>query len=275
MYYRKQSLVFAVTALLAFPAQAKILNSSYASFPPSGGGATCLQGESINIIAEWDATVSDSYSGSGSTWTNLTSEGSTYDLTINGATFTGSAGDAAAYFSLDGSDNFTLSGALTTFIKNIHKTTGGEDFWFALAHHQVSGATNQGLFSTQSGAATAGNSTYYRASEVVRNTPPNTNFTAVASDATNYVMLISHSHSTNQTTVWLGTTTGETLSQTFTTSTDDGTAFEIASYAGGTSYMNSGTRIYAASLGNTFLNDTQAAAIFSCYETDHARDYTP
>lgn len=267
--------LLALLLILPTLSYAAMVGNPYVAFPPAGGGSTCIQGIGIDVKAEWDATVSASYGGSGTTWANLADTGTAYDLTIQGAAFTGTAGDAAAYFAADPGDDFVLSGALTTFIKDMQKATIG-DYWFAIAlYYQTSGTGNQGFHSTKTGAAAAGVSNYFRGSHVVRNrTTTNVNFTAAASNNVNYVVIVSHNSTSNQTTVWLGTTSGETLAGP-TASAGDGGQFKIGSYEGTTGSFYAGTRIYAAAMGAGYINDSQAGSIFSCYETDHSRDYTP
>lgn len=71
-----------------------------------------------------DAGNSSSYSGSGSTWSDLQNS---YDFSITGATFNGTAGDESSseYFSHDGSgDYFDLASAHSgTIMRQLGKTT--------------------------------------------------------------------------------------------------------------------------------------------------------
>lgn len=249
--------------------------------PGGGGGATCLQGYAgLNMVGEWDATNSSSYSGSGTTFANLVgspADGSgqtAYDLDINGGmTFTGSAGDAAAYFATDATDDdFTLAGALTTFIKEMHKT---EDWWFAMAlMYDADEAGNQGVVSTQA-SASAGATVYFRAADYPRATPPNNNFTSnTLSDLTNEIVIVTYDHATTTIAAKTARTSIATnTSYTFTDNTSDGTAFSVGSYQGGTGYMGDEARIYAFALGNTYIGTSEMAQIVGCWETDHSRDY--
>lgn len=281
-YFLCLSLIF----LCAFsPANVGIFASSQVR-ATGGGGATCLQGYSgLNIVAEWDATNSSSYSGSGTTWANVVaspfdSESQTaYDLTNNGATFTGTAGTTGAYWAIDSTgDDFTLSGALTQFIKDQHKTTGGEDWWIAVAlRYQNTIAANQGLFSTQTdGTAGNGHSVYFRSADYPRALPPNWNFASVTmADNTDYVVIVSHDHTTSTTSVKVGGATVQTASRTYSASTKDGTAFSIADYQGTGNGLDADSRIYAVAMGNAAIDSSDMANILGCYETDHSRDYSP
>ena len=76
-----------------------------------------------------DAGDSSSYSGSGTTWSNLVAAPasgaaqSAYNFTTSGLTFSGTAGnkDAAEYFSTAGSGYATI-GSNTTFLNSLHKS---------------------------------------------------------------------------------------------------------------------------------------------------------
>jgi hypothetical protein len=105
-----------------------------------GGGSGSLQDTVASCVFDLDATIADSYPGSGQTWFNLVAspaDGSSQDqydyylgagsgVASDDPTFTGSAGSSSAYFALDSGDNFTpVSGTIPNFVKNMHKTTGG------------------------------------------------------------------------------------------------------------------------------------------------------
>lgn len=241
-----------------------------------------------SCVFDLDATKSASYSGSGQTWANLVpspADGaaqSAYHFTINGATFTGSAGDAAAYFSLNGSDNFTLA-ANTAFINALHKTTGGSDFWLALAYRFIQNDAAQRHISTQTSGNAVGIATTAGSNENTGLTQGNGSAAASFSstggahvNGTDYVCIFSHSHSGNQSRRWLNTTTKTEGAHTFGTTTSNASgALTIGSDSAAANDMPSGTRIYASSIGNAYIDDAAAALIFAEYESRHARDYTP
>ena len=103
-----------------------------------------------------DAGISSSYSGSGTTWSNLVAAPasgaaqSAYNFTTSGLTFSGTAGnkDAAEYFSTAGSGYATI-GSNTTFLNSLHKS--GAAFTI-LCVANISGAGNPSYFGTNGAA---------------------------------------------------------------------------------------------------------------------------
>jgi hypothetical protein len=140
-----------------------------------------LDGVLASTVFDLDATIAASYPGSGLTWANLATPAdgaakTAYDFFLgDGVTattypaFSGSAGNSAAYWSFDGGDYFDLkSGANTAFLRDAHKTTGGSDFWIAMAYRPVDGGVTQGLFTTTDGTGTAGFRTEQLGSELIQ-----------------------------------------------------------------------------------------------------------
>ncbi len=247
-----------------------------------------------SAVFDLDVTQAASYSGSGTTWSNLVAapaDGSAqtaYDFyTGDGSTsatyptFNGSAGNSAAYWSFDGGDYFDLkSGANTAFLRNAHKTTGGSDFWIAMAYRPVDGGVTQGLFTTMDGTAVAGFRTEQLGSELIQlvqrgptTTQTNGGYVTPGADT---LYIASHSHATNKTTHWRNSLTGSSVSHTFSTTTTDATrAARIGQRTTGNSPLLSGNRLYAVAMGNEYLDNAKAAAIIAALEARHNRDYTP
>lgn len=264
--------------------------------PPSGDGS--LADVIASAVFDLDATIAASYPGTGTTWSNLVTapaDGSAqtaYDfLTGDGATsttyptFNGSAGSAAAYWGFDGGDYFLLkSGVNTNFLRDLQKTTGGSDWWFAATIKVQAGTIIQGLFGNRTTTSTSiGVAVWLTASEFLQ--APQSNGTQVVASRTGafvddniYVVLVSHSHSTNATRFWVNSVTAQEVSQTYNTTTTD--AARVArlfgiSGSGGQGPLNLGTETYSAAMGNEYLDDTKAAAIIAALEARHGRDYTP
>jgi len=236
-----------------------------------------------STVFDLDATISASYTGSGTNFANIEStpaDGAAqgdYNFTISGATFTGSAGSQSAYFSLDGNDYFYITGGNTTFINNLHKTTGGSDFWLLFSFYLPDDATTDWLFadySTGPGLRSFINTTQSLGFRQQGGVSSQTNATATVSEATPVTLIISHSHSTNETKYWISTTTGEAVAHTFNTTTGNAQSAFAVGY-NYTSYMQNGARFYTIAGGNEYLDNTKAAALFSHIETRHGRDYTP
>lgn len=241
-----------------------------------------------SCVFDLDATISASYSGSGTTWANYEdspADGSgqtAYDMqTGDGATgttyptFNGSAGDAAAYWSFDGGDYFSIIAGMTSFAQDLHKTTGGTDFWIAFAAYGFT----QRMFSTQNGGANSGITCDFLTSgaRCLQRGAAGVTVTGLETSWSNSVprnslVVISHSHSGNNTRIWVdGVEQGG--SHTFSTSTINAGVFEIGRIQAGT-YSTSGVRLYGISGGNSYIDSTAEAAIRAEYETRHARSYT-
>jgi len=265
---------------------------------PIGASSAYLDSVVASVCCDLDATQTDSYPGSGQTWANLIAspaDGAAqtdYDFylgftaTTDGdePTFNGTAGDTTAYWSFDGGDRFGLkSGVNTAFLNNLHKTTGGSDFWVAYAWNHVDTTwQNRFFFSTYGYSTTNG----LIVGEYAQETVGLTQYTSGAANKTtsfisgapqgDHIAVASHSHSTNETTIWLDTASGRVMSHTFTTNTTDPTgALTISGGTNGGVPLSSEDKLYSMAFGNEYLDDTKAAAIIAHLETRHGRDYTP
>lgn len=268
--------------------------------PTAGGGPTYLDSVESSTVFDLDATIAASYT-SGQTWSNLTASpadgsaqtdydfylGATSSATTDDPTFTGSAGSQSAYWALDGGDWWTLkSGVNTTFLKNLHKTTGGQDFWIAIAWQTPAADSAQdGLFATSSSTASASHGIGFlqTASETMRvrqtngTSAPTKDSSVTLTGSADHIIVLSLSHGSNQVRFWADTTTKEELTYTLGTETTDadGVAAIAANSTAGAGKPASGTRIYSVAMGNSYIDNTAAAAIISHLETRHGRDYTP
>lgn len=250
-----------------------------------------------------DATCTDSYGGTGQTWANLEatpSDGetqSTYDVWLGSTssgdsqdpTFTGTADTTGAYFSMDGSDYFTVSNATTT-TNNMHKTTGGTAWWVAVAGLFCK---DSGNFSEIFGTSTGTQGILARGSfagsfdtrvSVDRGSRQNNDLaTGKFNNCTDdYIMIISGDpSSTDDLRVWLNTTTAveDTDMGTNTSTTNANGAMHLGGSAAAsactTTCWGSGTRIRTYAHGDEYLDNTKAALIFTHLETRHGLDYTP
>lgn len=251
-----------------------------------------------SAVFDLDATKSASYSGSGTTWSNLVlspadaSAQTAYDFyTGDGVTstkyptFTGSAGSAAAYWAFDGGDNFYLkSGTNTTFLNTLHKTTGGSDWWAAFTFRM---ADDGGIGFKFWGTSTGGSAVYGIADQLTSGdlyrsqqrgaASSLVDSTATLSNGTDYIVISSHSHSGNTTRFWISSTTAESKAHTYSTITNDAAySLKIASNGLGTQqFLPNGSRMYSFAMGNEYLDNTKAAAIIAHLESRHGRDYTP
>ncbi|PJF23508.1 MAG: hypothetical protein CUN56_00480 [Phototrophicales bacterium] len=259
-----------------------------------------------SVCCDLDSTIADSYPGSGQTWSNLIAspaDGAAqtdYDFYLglgSGAstddpTFTGTAGDPAAYFALDGGDYFTSVDytGQTTF-RGAHRTDR-DGVWFALAFRTSSTLASYRVpFASGSWTqADAGFVPYFMLDGSVYLWIANGSAKTIKTIEpvgslvvnTDYLFIVSWdgTSSTNNMRSWLNTTTKTTFSAALQTSTADSTegftaigAVPDDSTAKGP--LTAGSRIYSFACGNAFIDDADAANIFSHLEERHNRDYTP
>jgi hypothetical protein len=90
---------------------------------------------------------------------------------------------------------------------------------------------------------------------------------------TDYVLIVSCSHSTNTVRFWLNNATATEVSYSFPSTSADSSTLAIGAQSRGGNELISGSRIYGVSLGNTFIADAEAALIFAEYEKRHNRSY--
>lgn len=240
-----------------------------------------------SAVFQHDATFAASYDGSSQTWANLITspaDGSAqtaYDMVLgttsspatNDPTFVGSAGSAAAYWSFDGGDRFTLSGSNTTFLNALHKTTGGTSFWLLTALRvgdsttstlvlgtNSSGSSLLGIRLNQASADTAsvfqGDGT---SSKNIGTSVPMT----VGADT-----LVLTSYDGANLRQWVNTRSKVTTASTLNTATLDANN-QLSAFL---NYPADG-RGYAIAGGNTYIDDAEAARIFDAYNLWHGRTY--
>lgn len=253
-------------------------------------GPTYLDSVLDSTVFDLDATQSDSYSGSGQTWANLTSspadgESQTaYDFFLGAdgtsstddPTYTGSG--QSAYFSHDGGDFFQLAGGNTTLINGVHKTTGGTAATFIYTFSSAAG--NSSLFGTGDGNGADGFQVLeldgtrlslfqYDGSgnERVDDTELGTGdiLLAVALDTTNGIIKIAQNASTFT-----------DLSGSFVplATTNNATApFKIGSSDDSSLPVPNGWKTYSFAAFNKILTDEELASTISHLEERHGRTY--
>lgn len=259
---------------------------SVAATPVSGAIDTVL----ASAVLQVEATNTTSYGGTGQAWANIIaapadgSAQSAYDFRLGNSsgsessdpTFTGTAGNSAAYFALDGGDFFELSGANTTFLNAFHKTTGGTDFTVVLAYNAGS-TTGGGLFSTQSSSTNLGfyitSSTTLSASFRGNTNNVITSFGGVSA-TTDYLLIFSFEASTGTIRKWHNNRTVSTFSTTLDTATADASVnLHLGSRSDGSSFMPAGSKFRGCVVGNAFIDSTKAGQIFDYYNTLHGVTY--
>ncbi|MBU0800813.1 MAG: hypothetical protein KKA05_07385, partial [Alphaproteobacteria bacterium] len=257
-------------------------SNSLADSVDTGGGPADLATVLASTVFDLDATITDSYAGTGTVWHNMIispADGAAqtdYDFYRgNGAssntypTFNGSAGSAAAYWSCDGGDYFALqSGTNTAFLNNLHKTTGGTDWWFAFTTRQPDGPARI-FFATAEGATQNGIRLLSTTTELLTSGQGNgatfNNATGPAFPVdTDNIVIISHSHSIGKTRFWLNSATATEVTQAYnTTIANPANPAVIGAETDFGSPMINGSRIYSVAMGNEFLDNTQVAALIA------------
>jgi len=265
---------------------------------------TYLQDTVASTVFELDATRSDSTDGSSQTWSNRTAVpadsasqtdydfycGDTSVATTDDPTFTGSVGSTSAYWLLDGGDHFSLkSGTNTTFLNTLHKTTGGADWWLAVAAYVINDSGGS-LFSTKDTTTSVGiDNPFFKTGVKLLQTydgiaPQHRQYGTGASDTADdatggfsggqpVLYVISHKHSTNETFIYInGVKT--TLSQTYNTTTASAARKATIGRKGGGNLFANLTRIYAVAMGNTSITDGIESAVRTYFEEAHARSYS-
>lgn len=245
-----------------------------------------------STIADLDATIATSYT-SGQTWANF--EGSPADsssqsdndffLGVDGNPSTddpshvGPVGSASARFDLDGGDLWK-SKVFTDFIKSIHKTTGGSDFWFTNCFRWVADS-GQTLFGTTNNQTS---NPGVRMSVLANNLPIFVHTSGISrNDASStealiggvdYLLTVTHSHSGDVTDFYINQASVESVAHNFDTGTTDA-AFNmhIAARGDAGQKMINGTRVYSFAYGNEYLDSTKAAIIRTHLIARHERTY--
>ena len=219
-----------------------------------------------------DATIEASYGGSGQTWANYEPDsaynffmGADGDIGTDDPEFIGNAGTEDAYWLMDGDDHFELVGANTAFLKDLHKTAGGSDFWICFAAQWVTPG-NMMMFTTRNSGAVVGISLLTESGQNLQlvqrgDSAVTVSTSSVALDAGDGIVLASHSHSTNKTRLWINSTTKQEFAHTFNTTTTDATTKAKISDFNASLQLHNNTRLYHCSMGDEFLDDTKATAI--------------
>jgi len=264
-----------------------------------GAGHTPMGGIVASCCGDLDATISDSYSGSGQSWLNIettpsdSASQSAYDFHLGAGsgsstddpTFTGSAGSQSAYFSLDGGDHFQLKAfsATQAALWMAHRTDSSNPCWVALAFQTPTGA-NKGFWGTGWSTGDIGiynyadeaGATVYSTATGTSDSLVITNSSFTGGSPSVQIFSMDCNGTTNNFRNWTNTKTGTTQSKTWQAQTvDPDSNWQIGASDGGTpvGFMLANTRIYACSFGDEFLDDTKAGAIIDEYNLRHNRTY--
>lgn len=250
-----------------------------------------------NVEFHLDATKTASYPGTGQTWANGVASpasgaaqtdydwwlGNDENVAAADPTFTNSG--LTAYFALDGGDFFRNKVAtLPAFIKNLHKTTGGQAATYVYLWRHADGSTKVMLANnTAAGVrgvrmeSTAGESLQFQQRGDTANVAHTIG--ALTNGADNIVGL---SVPAGGGTVrhWLNAATKTESTFTFNPGTGDitGEILAIGCETDLGSLLPSGTRIYAIAMISGIIDDAEWAKIVAYFEhatVGHNRNYVP
>ena len=253
-----------------------------------------------SCVFDLDATQTASYDGTGQAWRNLVpvpADGAAqadYDFYLGASSsagtddpsFTGTTGDAAAYFSFDGGDYFdAVSMPATTLLRNLHRTDSSRPVTLGFAFRTPGTLTQSRLIATANSSANHGISFRMNTNGSMDCLQSNAsgsfdqksilpNGSLVTN--TDYLLFIAlNAGSAGSEKRWVNTTTGSAWSGTFAplTSSTNSSGACIGAQTGHGNALGNNTRLYGVYLFNEILNNTKAAAIFTALNTRHGRSY--
>lgn len=246
-------------------------------------------------IFDIDATVADSYPGSGDVIYNLVkspADGelqSTYNWNLGAAagsapsdpTFVGTAGSPSAYFLLDGTQQLILLN-ITNYIAKLHRSDNANPWWCVLIYQVPATASTRHVYGNSNTATRIGfrftHTSTPQTQYIASNGASAVSMTAVNPSVINspYLFAFTITPSTSAAFAAGNSTTFTSRTVPAFTSTDDSTStigFGGASTVSGSSILENGSRLYAASMGLGVLNNDNLAAIVAMYNTRHGRTY--
>lgn len=208
------------------------------------------------------------------------------DVGTDEPAFNGTVGTAGAKWDFDGSNDFfsLVSGSNTTFLNELHNTTAVQDFWFAVVWKN-SDVTWQGgtLLSTKEGSGTsAGLFFQQNTSEGYQlrqasggGSTVTASSSAVSNPSDKQLIIVSHSHSTDNTRFWANTGTAENVAHVFDTGTvTPPSPMTIATRTDEAFPLPSEASMFWIASGNEFLDDTKAGTMITYLEAIFG-DLTP
>jgi hypothetical protein len=260
-----------------------------------------IQTTVASAVMDIDLTALACYGGSGITLNNLVvapadgSAQSAYNLQFgNGSTsstyptFSGTAGSQSAKLTFDGGDHLTLVGSNTSFLNNIHKTTGGSAFTVVLFFETLidKGASSQIMFATRNASADKGVTGYLNGSEAMRldqrgddgtTSSPAPSITATLGSSTYLGYGCSANgalDSSYRSVFWSESTTGVTNTTVYrTTTSDSAQKLHFMAQATSTGNVASGTILKSIAMFNTRLSNSEMASVVAEYNTRHGVTY--
>ena len=256
--------------------------------------APALLGDTVSsTVFQVDANIIASVADGAATspnWLNAEaspadSSGQTaYDFTNTGALPFDSMAPKSSRYNPAAGDYFTLTGNNTTFNKDLHKTTAGQDFWLACAFNSDGTWAADNYFITTSPTYTAASDGFLLngdSSETIQPRSVGTAGVTQANDALtgftsgDYLIVMTYSHSNNNWRVASNSNTFSDVAHTFATSVLDATGKLTIGAESDGGLANADVDWYGCSMGNAYITNTELAQITGYYETLHGRNYVP
>jgi len=255
--------------------------------------APALLGDTVSsTVFQVDANIIASVADGNATspnWLNAEaspadSSGQTaYDFTNTGALPFDSMAPKSSRYNPAAGDYFVLTGAATTFNKDLQKTTGGADFWVACAFNSDGNWASNAFIATTNSAAAPDHGIYIKgdSSETIDLQAVGAASQVTASDALttftsgDFLIVLTYSHSNNNWRVASNSNTFSDVAHTFPTSTNDAVGKLAIGAESDGGNANADVDWYGCSMGNAYISDTELAQITTYYEALHNRNYVP
>lgn len=230
------------------------------------------------VELEWDFTKAECYPGTLTAINNLGDNTTDYQGTVTGnPVFTGTAGTSSAYWLMDGSGDRLGLSANNSFLNTLHST---QDHTLIYAGRFIQNDASQSFITTQTGSTGNGVTMQAGSNESVQYVQGNGSAAASFSSSpgdlvttTDYLIILSHDHATNQSRRWLNSRTKAEATHTFGTGTSTPGVLTVGARAAGGTAVPNGTRIYAAAILNAYIDNAEAALIYDYYNASHGRTY--
>jgi hypothetical protein len=264
---------------------ADAVTSAIASHTPLGSiVASC--------VFDLDATSTDSYDGTSQTFANIEPTpadgaaqtdydfwlGNSVTATTNDPTFNGTAGYQDAYFSFDGGDYF-LGKTLTTFISGLNLSASGHDFTYVFVGYVPNCVSQTGIFQTGgSGSTSNGVRLDILTNEVLRprmrgDTAAVTQNTVTLPQTTPFVVSIAYQDSDTKLYGAVNNRTQSSWTYTKNACTTSAVVGPYLCFGNGSNAIEVNARLYAVSMFNAKLSDSDLGLIYDEYNSRHGRTY--
>ena len=277
-----------INAVIDFVTSISATGSTTANITATVSGSYSMPS---SVMFDLDATQSASYDGSSQTWANLQPSpsdgagqteydyhlGSTGSATTDDPTFTGTSGDSAAYFSMDGGDSFYLKSEPAEF-SDFNVATGAVSI--AVCLRTQTGA-NQYLIDTNQGS-TNKEGMYLLlqpSGDIILGIGSTTNgkawvFTgANLLDNTDYYIVLTVDNDT-EAKLYINGTLTQTVAGGFTGATGGHRqAMCFGESPSSNLPLTNGTRVYSFMMADAVFTQTEVDDIQTEYEARHGRSY--